>query len=106
VQIASGKLCAVDSFDKEITHGISGADMGALVREASVIALKEAIYNGPKKSSSEIENVDIFVTLKHFDQAFSHVSASVSENVTRHHCSFVHTINLCYAGVQIIRKVA
>ncbi len=52
-------------------HGFTGADLSALVREASVLALKEHMTLGYKGSS-------VIVSFKHFEAAFLKVRPSVS----------------------------
>eukprot|EP00210_Caulerpa_lentillifera_P008248 g7873.t1 len=53
--------------------GFSGADLAALVKEASVIALKESLKKGNSKDSG------IEITRRHFDDALVAVKPSVSE---------------------------
>ena len=53
--------------------GFSGADMGNLVREASMAALREAIRGGVGCSSSAV------VEERHFEKAFASVKPSVGE---------------------------
>ncbi|XP_063902517.1 uncharacterized protein LOC135122244 [Zophobas morio] len=50
-------------------EGFSGADLAALVREASITALKESIQN----------NSEVLITNHHFEVAFQKVFPSVSE---------------------------
>ena len=51
----------------------SGADLAALVREASVSALREFM------STERIEGKSILVSYRHFEAAFLKVKPSVSE---------------------------
>lgn len=53
----------------------SGADLAALVREASVLALTEFV----KTQSNDAENCDVYVSASHFHQAFEQIRPSVSE---------------------------
>ena len=53
-----------------------GADLAALVREASIAALKEAISAGTG-------HADIRVSRQHFDMAFTKVKPSVSAKVSK-----------------------
>jgi len=53
-----------------------GADLAALVREASVSALKEAILNKGTQSSQVIS-----VRKQHFETAFRKIRPSVSQKV-------------------------
>ncbi|KAK3576286.1 hypothetical protein CHS0354_036021 [Potamilus streckersoni] len=59
----------------ERCKGYTGADIAALVREASVLALKEVISPG----SLESLKVGVCVRNQHFDAAFSRIKPSVSE---------------------------
>ena len=51
--------------------GFSGADLSSLVKEASLGAVRNSLY------SSECE--EVFVTMEHFEEAFSKVFPSVSQ---------------------------
>ena len=53
----------------------SGADLAALVREASIAALKQAISKGPS-------HYDVLVSKQHFETAYPKVKPSVSEKVS------------------------
>ena len=53
----------------------SGADLAALVREASIAALKQAIAEGPS-------HYDVLVSKQHFETAYMKVKPSVSEKVS------------------------
>ena len=68
-----------DDVIKEVIHFVyfSGADLAALVREASICALKEAILNKGKQPSNAIT-----VRGEHFDAAFKKVKPSVTLKVT------------------------
>ncbi len=56
----------------------SGADLAALVREASVQTLKEFMKSRNDENSTQLE---IQVTLQHFEQALLKVRPSVSKEV-------------------------
>ncbi|KAJ3270020.1 hypothetical protein HDV01_000731 [Terramyces sp. JEL0728] len=56
----------------ERCEGMSGADLAALVREASVTAVRQAFYSG-----KPADDRDIQVTFEHFQTAFTKVSRSV-----------------------------
>ncbi|XP_064622807.1 nuclear valosin-containing protein-like isoform X2 [Lineus longissimus] len=58
----------------ERCQGLTGADLAALVREASVTALKEFLGGEAKSIGKPVQ-----VTKHHFDVAFSKVKPSVSE---------------------------
>ena len=67
-------------FDQlaEETDGYVGADIEALVREASLIALRELVQHvGPEDVEDEIESASI--TREHFEQALDEVAPSVTE---------------------------
>lgn len=61
-------------------EGYSGADLAALVREASVVALRECMC-------TEMATNDIFVSTEHFNQAFEKVPPSVGKNDKKHYDS-------------------
>jgi len=60
--------------------GYSGADLSALVREASVCALKQ--YMKDKATSTDDQPPLIYVKKTHFDMAFAKVKPSVTGNVS------------------------
>lgn len=69
----------------ERCRNFSGADLASLNREASVIALKEALKKAktvPKPLPSEDGEspVKVLISLEHFEQAFSKVRPSVSDS--------------------------
>lgn len=67
VNIAKNPLC----------DGFTGADLAALVRDASMLALREIIFS----SKSDNDFGSVFVTAKHFEQALQNLRPSVSEKV-------------------------
>jgi len=60
-----------------VCDGFTGADLAALVRDASMAALKEIISGITKGSNS----FPIRVTTEHFQRAFENLRPSVSEKV-------------------------
>lgn len=69
-------------------EGFSGADLGALVREAAVAALREALPSAIDSESditapSNASKPVILVSTRHFDKALSKVSPSVSAQQRR-----------------------
>ena len=70
--------------------GFSGADMGNLVREASMAALREAIRGGVGCSSSAV------VEERHFEKAFASVKPSVGEKERTRSvvCGFIQVLFL------------
>ena len=67
----------------------SGADLAALVREASVQTLKEFMKSRSDENSTQLE---IQVTLQHFEQALLKVRPSVSKEVKQSFC--IHQFRL------------
>ena len=57
----------------------TGADLAALVREASVISLQEILSSGSLPKDSEETVQACVVSKRHFDQAFLQVSSSLSK---------------------------
>ena len=68
MEIAKNALC----------DGFTGADLAALVRDASVMALSEIITTG----KNETDIVTVSVTAKHFERALHNLRPSVSEKVS------------------------
>jgi len=64
-----------------------GADIAALVREASVFALKAAIV-APGAQADDV----ITVTAEHFEKAFQKIKPSVSVKV----CFSIYAVFYCY----------
>jgi len=58
----------------ECTSGYTGADLAALVREASLQLLKEVMATGGSSKN-------LLVELRHFNAAISNIRPSVSEMV-------------------------
>lgn len=69
-------MCVFVSCSMFCLFCFSGADLAALVREASVSALKEAITKQGTQSSQVIT-----VKGEHFETAFKKVKPSVSQKV-------------------------
>lgn len=64
----------------EEVQGYTGADLAALVREASVIALKEFMLSGV-----DAQHQPLMVTTDHFKQAVGKIRPSVSEKDQKHY---------------------
>lgn len=71
MEIAKNPLC----------EGFTGADLAALVRDASVRALSELITSG----INDTDIVKVLVTAKHFEQALHNLRPSVSEKDRAHY---------------------
>lgn len=59
-------------------EGFTGADLAALVRDASLLALSEIILS----AKSDNDFTPVFVTSKHFDSALQKLRPSVSPKVS------------------------
>jgi len=55
----------------EMTHGYTGADIAALVKEAAMLALREAINNKEPHARE--------VTMRHFEEAMTRVQPSLTK---------------------------
>ncbi|KAJ3194735.1 hypothetical protein HK101_002016 [Irineochytrium annulatum] len=64
-------------------EGFSGADLAALVREAAVAALRETLYGPGRDRESTVKDVEVWVTGRHFDQAFGRITPSVSKGARK-----------------------
>lgn len=62
----------------ELTTGFTGADLGGLVREASLQALKESLLTAADETA---EDEKLFVERKHFVEALANIKPSVSDEV-------------------------
>ena len=89
--------------------GFSGADLGALVREAAVTALREALpvpsYNdeGEEVEETKKEDADrseVTIRQRHFDTALSKVNPSVSHQQRRKY----ETLRNRFAGLPVGKK--
>lgn len=60
-----------------LCDGFTGADLAALVRDASMLALSEIILS----CKNDSDFAPVFVTAKHFEQALQNLRPSVSEKV-------------------------
>lgn len=66
----------------ELTTGFTGADLGGLVREASLQALKESLLSSNMESTEEAgDEEQLFVGKKHFLEALANIKPSVSDEV-------------------------
>lgn len=63
------------------TEGFTGADLGGLVREASLQALKESLLAATADKDGPAE--DLRVHKKHFLSALKNIKPSVTEEVSR-----------------------
>lgn len=66
-----------DIAKNSLCDGFTGADLAALVRDASMIALKQRISAVPKMSDS----IPLQVTAAHFETALEKLRPSVSKKV-------------------------
>lgn len=62
-----------DIAERKECEGFTGADLAALVREASVSALKDVL------TLPESDDTAVAVTLEHFNRAFRKIRGSVNE---------------------------
>lgn len=60
-----------------LCDGFTGADLAALVRDASMLALSEIILS----CKNDSDFAPVFVTAKHFEQALQNLRPSVAEKV-------------------------
>ncbi|HIP66590.1 MAG TPA: AAA family ATPase [Candidatus Nanopusillus sp.] len=76
------------------TEGYSGADLEALVREAAMIALREAYEKAKEKGGTEgdimkeLENMDIKVRKEHFEKAMQKVRPSITKDMIEFYKQF------------------
>ncbi|XKL60145.1 hypothetical protein PGB90_001161 [Kerria lacca] len=84
VNIAKNPLC----------DGFTGADLAALVRDASMLALREIIFS----SKSDNDFGSVFVTAKHFEQALQNLRPSVSEKKLYEN-TFIHLEKGCRSRI-------
>jgi len=68
----------INDFIYQKTENFSGADISALIREASLIAAREEILLNDDRME-DIENDDIELGLIHFEKASTRVTSSISE---------------------------
>lgn len=87
--------------------GFSGADLGALVREAAVTALREALpvprysEDGTELAESDVgEKSAVTIKHRHFEQALSKVNPSVSHQQRRKY----EALRNRFAGIPIGKK--
>lgn len=67
-----------DVAKNPVCEGFTGADLAALVRDASMLALSEIILS----AKSDNDFTPVFVTTKHFNNALQNLRPSVSEKVS------------------------
>lgn len=66
-----------------LAKGYSGADLGGLVREASLRALKDCLWAAEEQAKKESESDEpIWVQRKHFLDALGTIKPSVSDEVS------------------------
>lgn len=78
MQSGTQPILAADVCFEELassTDGYTGADLAGLVRQASMVALKESLTN------SELKLEDLCVNQKHFTKALQMLRPSVSAQV-------------------------
>lgn len=69
----------------ELAAGFTGADLGGLVREASLQALKESLLNCEEDPDGcDVEGEKMLVKSKHFIEALRNIKPSVTEEVSAH----------------------
>jgi ribosome biogenesis ATPase len=85
------------------SEGFSGADLGALVREAAVTALREALPKDDDQdeaASAESSPPQIVIEQRHFDTALKKVSPSVSQQQRRRY----EALRNRFAGIPVGKK--
>ncbi|KAK7571798.1 hypothetical protein V9T40_014270 [Parthenolecanium corni] len=70
-----------DVAKNPVCEGFTGADLAALVRDASMLALSEIILS----AKSDNDFTPVFVTTKHFNNALQNLRPSVSEKDRKHY---------------------
>ncbi|KAI8338398.1 P-loop containing nucleoside triphosphate hydrolase protein [Chlamydoabsidia padenii] len=74
----ASEICLKTVADDQRCEGFSGADLASLVRESAVASLRSKFYqHGVTVLDKSAAADDIFVTMEHFDTAFTRVSPSV-----------------------------
>lgn len=78
----------------ELAAGFTGADLGGLVREASLQALKESLLNCEEDPDGcDVEGEKMLVKSKHFVEALRNIKPSVTEEVSAQHYFYNGYIN-------------
>ncbi len=74
----------------EMTHGYTGADIAALVKEAAMLALREAINNKEPHARE--------VTMRHFEEAMTRVQPSLTSEIVKHYEDMAKTLRRALRG--------